>query len=179
MRICIPVMALVVWLFVSCAGSYLDTGGASAGSNAPLSEGVSVTLQGFDGSYVSCELGAGGADRAILLANRATPGDWERFTLFPLPDGKIALQAANGKFVCADGDRGDSLVADRDSPGDREIFTVEPQEGGQVLLKTHEGSYVSADFALEGGHRGRLVGDRNEAHDQERFTIMLIGTGRP
>jgi len=166
----IPALCAVFGMLVACAEPNMDTT-VQTTETAP-SEGIVVLLKSVEGNYISCELGLEGADRAMLVANRTTPGDWERFTMYTKPDGRISLKAANGKYLCADDYRGDTLVADRDTPGDWESFTLEPQEGGSVLLKTHEGRYVAADLDLEGKYHGRLVGDRAQAGDWERFTIV-------
>lgn len=149
------------------------------GTEPPAERATPVLLKSADGHFVSCELGVEGADHAMLVANRTTPGDWERFTLFTKTDGRISLKAANGKFLCADDYRSDTLVADRDTPGDWESFTMEPQPDGKVLLKTHEGRFVSADLNLQGNYHGRLVGDRTEAGEWEQFTIFPDTTVRP
>lgn len=158
----------------------MDTGTTTGnGGDGELGGGITVLLQAAGGSFVACELGLEGERKATLLANRTTPGDWERFTMYTKPDGRVAFQAANGKFIASDDYRAHLLVADRDQAGDWETFTLEPKDGGKVALKTHNGLYVAADFGIEGEQKGRLVGDRREVKEWEVFTIVPDTTIHP
>lgn len=179
MSIRIAPIALFAVLAVSCAEPNMKDTPATAAQANSLSEGVTVMLQSAEGTFVACEIGLEGEDKAILVASRPQAGDWERFTMFTKEDGRIVLQAANGKYICADDYRAGLLVADRDKPGDWETFTIEPKDGGKVAIKTHNGSYVSADFGLEGARRGRLIGDRKEQKEWELFTIVPDTTVLP
>lgn len=49
---------------------------------------------------------------------------WERFKLVDLGNGNVALQAHNGKYVCAEGGGGQHLIANRDQIGFWETFTL-------------------------------------------------------
>jgi hypothetical protein len=172
-------LALFTVLAFSCAEPNMKDTPATAAQANSLSEGVTVMLKSAEGTFVACEIGLEGEDKATLVASRPQAGDWERFTMFTKDDGRIVLQAANGKYICADDYRAGLLVADRDKPGDWETFTIEPKDGGKVAIKTHNGSYVSADFGLEGARRGRLIGDRKEQKDWELFTIVPDTTVLP
>ncbi|TXI77263.1 MAG: hypothetical protein E6Q44_13995 [Flavobacteriales bacterium] len=165
-------------LLYGCAEPNMNTSNGATPPPAP-DMGTAVLLKSAEGRFVSCELGAEGAAKNMLVADRSAAGDWERFTLFTKADGRIMLKAANGMYLCADDHRGDTLVADRKDPGDWESFTLEPQEGGAVALKTHEGRYVAADLDPGAKHHGRLVGDRPQAGEWERFTIVPDTTRKP
>ncbi len=74
--------------------------------------------------------GGGGGQ---LVANRATVGPWETFTIVhaDLSMGEIAsgqgviLRTANGQFLCAEGGGGREVLTDRTSIGAWETFMVE------------------------------------------------------
>lgn len=167
--------AALAVLLNSCVEPSVNTETARDG----LSPGVAVLLKGHEGGFVACELGAEGDDKGTLVANRPEAGDWERFTLFTKPDGRIALQAANGKYICSDGDRGGLLIANRDYIGEWETFVLIPKDNGRVALRTYNGSFVAADYNLVDQQRGRLIGDRKEVGDWELFTIMPDTTQTP
>ena len=69
-----------------------------------------------------------GAEVAALL-------DWEKFTLVPLEDGKIALKTAHKRYVTAlGGDRGFDLIAETKEIGAFERFEVVPVGGCTQML---------------------------------------------
>lgn len=164
-------IAAMALLFIACAQPNMENTPATDAKAAEVSAGVTVMLKGAEGNFVACEINAEGEDKGTLVASRPSAGEWERFTMFTKADGRILLQAANGKYVCADEYRGGLLVADRDKPGDWELFTLVPKDGGKVALQTHNGSFVAADYGLTGEQRGRLIGDRKEVKEWELFTI--------
>lgn len=171
--------AALALLFGACAQPNMDTTPAAETPSADLSAGVTVMIHSAEGGFVACEINGEGEDKGTLVANRPSAGDWERFTMFTRPDGRIVLQAANGKYVCADDYRSGLLVADRDKPGDWELFSLVPKDNGMVALQTHNGSYVAADLALTEKRKGRLIGDRKEVKEWELFTIIPDTLARP
>jgi len=169
-RILLPALASI--LLIGCAEPNMDQGTAATSAEASsLGTPSTVTIRGHEGTYVACEIALNGDDQAILVASRATPGDWEKFTMYEKPDGKVSFQAANGKWVCSDEYKGGILVADRDQAGDWETFTMIPKDGGKVALQAHNGSFITADFGLTEARRGALFGNRTEVQDWELFTI--------
>lgn len=98
-------------------------------SNGPLMSGQRVALRTANGQYVCAEGGGGGQ----LVANRATVGPWETFTIVhaDLSMGEIVsgqgviLRTANGQFLCAEGGGGREVLTDRTSIGAWETFMVE------------------------------------------------------
>ncbi|MFI5913707.1 PQQ-dependent sugar dehydrogenase [Dactylosporangium sp. NPDC051541] len=73
------------------------------------------------GLYVCAE----NAGANPLLANRATAGSWETFTLIRNTDGTVSLQAqVNGKYVTAENNGTQPLIANRDAIGPWEKFTT-------------------------------------------------------
>ena len=98
-----------------------------------------IALKAGNDQYICNEHGGGGVDPAAedqdaiagapgnkaLVANRVAIGPWETFTIKELSGGAIALQASNGKYVCALGGGGLPLIANRGSIASWETFTVE------------------------------------------------------
>ena len=169
------VPALFVLFIIGCAEPVSTTPGTEP-QVVDQAEGDSVLIhmKAYGNTYVTCELGAEGADKATLVANRTAVGDWERFTMVNRADGKISLKAANGKFVCCDLDKGAILVADRDQAGDWETFTIVPQDSGRVALRSFQGTYISADQSLADTRKGALIGDREQPGEWETFTIQPV-----
>ena len=157
-------------MFFGCAEPNMNT--ATPPEPDPMGKPSTVAIMGHDGTYVSCELGLEGENKAILVSRATAPGDWEKFTMWEKPDGKVSLQAANGKFVCSDEFKEGLFIADRDQAGDWESFVIVPQEGGKVALQCHNGSYVTADHGLTEIRRGALFGNRTEVHEWELFTLI-------
>jgi hypothetical protein len=82
---------------------------------------------------------------ASLIASSATP---EKFTIVAAGGGNVALQAANGKYVCAENAGASALVANRDAVGLWETFTLVRNPDGSVSLKAAvNAKYVCADNA--------------------------------
>jgi hypothetical protein len=82
---------------------------------------------------------------ASLIASSATP---EKFTIVDAGSGNVALQAANGKYVCAENAGASPLVANRDAAGLWETFTLVRNPDGSVSLKAAvNAKYVCADNA--------------------------------
>ncbi|HRH69655.1 MAG TPA: hypothetical protein PLB89_09135 [Flavobacteriales bacterium] len=163
-------VALAALAFVACAAPNEEQ--AVDTTTPQLQTSYTVAIQGFDGTYVACELALDSADKGKLVSSRTSPGDWEKFTLFELGDNKIALQAANGKYVCCDDYRAGLLVADRDQIGDWETFTLVPQENGTVALQAWNKRYVTAEYSLPDAGKGTLLGIREEIREWERFTLV-------
>ncbi|MCB9164264.1 MAG: hypothetical protein H6592_07495 [Flavobacteriales bacterium] len=169
----LPVLALV-----ACAEPNMDTTPVLEQEPA-VEEGMTVMIQAHDGTYVGCALGGGEGSLPVLRSGHPDVNDWERFTLMRKGGDTIALQAANGNYVCADGDQKEVLVADRGYVGAWESFVLEPLDSGRVAIRTHRGLYVSADHALPGEESDRLVGDRQSVGLWERFTIIPDTVFRP
>ena len=164
--------------FISCAEPNMDTT-ITNGTDERREEGMTVSLRAHDGTYVGCELGGGEGSMPVLRSGHPVVNDWERFTLFRKGGDTIALQAANGKYVCADGDNREVMVADREYIGAWESFVLEPLDSGRVAIRTHRGLYVAADHALPGDSSDRLMADRPGVGAWERFTIIPDTAFRP
>jgi hypothetical protein len=87
---------------------------------------------------------------------------------------KIALQAANGQYVCAEGGGGQKLVANRDAIGPWETFTLTELGSGKVALQAANGQYVCA----EGGGGQLVVANRDARGPWEEFTLTDLGNDK-
>ncbi len=85
-----------------------------------------------------------------------------------LRNGKYALKASNGMFVCADRSDHSNLFANRNSPGEWESFEIIFHDSTHINLKSSDGKFVCADQKLN----GVLVANRNEAQDWETFSLV-------
>ncbi|MEO7859952.1 MAG: hypothetical protein ABIU05_05830 [Nitrospirales bacterium] len=140
-----------------------------------------VQLRAANGLYV-CAEGGGGRE---VVANRAIPKEWERFTLtdpdrYPLESGDhVVLAAHNNMFMCAEGGGGQKVVANRRLAGPWELFTIllanrgtgELTNGAQVGLQASNGQYVCA----EGGGGREVVANRGEIGPWETFSLEILG----
>lgn len=155
-------------------GSATPEGGSPKASVGSAVLPTNIALKAANNAYVSSNAGLEDDRAGILVADRAEAGAWETFELVDLGDGKVALRASNGKFVCADRSIGGLLVANRDTVGDWETFELLSFDGDRKVLRTTDGRYVAADLALEGDRKGRLFADRTEAREWETFTLVEV-----
>ena len=159
-----------------CAIALFACSQPTAGTNPPepleaAEPVVDLVLQASNGRYVCLELREEHSKFNYLLANRETPGAWETFVRIPMGEGRWALRASNGKFVCADRAHGGVLVADRGEVGDWETFEEVPLADGRIAIRTTEGKFVCADQAREGDEAGLLVANRDSVSSWESFTV--------
>ncbi|HTJ78275.1 MAG TPA: TIGR03790 family protein [Rariglobus sp.] len=88
---------------------------------------------------------------SLLIANRASPAQWESFTVIDESSvygpGFVALKAhANGLFVSAKNSGVSSLIADQNTVGTSEVFYWQDNGDGTVNLQSYaNGLWVSAD----------------------------------
>jgi hypothetical protein len=139
---------------------------ASAASAAVIPLPTTVTIKaGINSKYVTAE----NAGAWWLIANRASAGAWEQFSLVDNGDGTISLKAGvNGKYVTAEWGGAGPLIANRSSIGGWEKFTLVDNGDGTFSLKAAaNGKYVTAEAA--GGRA--LVANRSSVGSWEKFTI--------
>ncbi|MGQ0826825.1 MAG: fascin domain-containing protein [Bacteroidota bacterium] len=120
-----------------------------------------IILKSFNNQYVSLN-----ADQ-MLVANQINANKAEVFEKIDLGNNKIALKAANGKFVCADQSKYSFLYANRSAKGEWETFEINILDSTKLYLKASNGQYVSTDQSQEGA----LVASSENAKDWEVFTI--------
>ncbi|MEI6104269.1 MAG: SdrD B-like domain-containing protein [Methanothrix sp.] len=85
----------------------------------------------------------------------------------------VALQAANGQYVCAEGSGGGAVVANRNAVGAWETFRVIDLGNGNVALLAANGQYVCA---VGGGGNG-VAANSNSLGAWETFKLIDRGNG--
>lgn len=101
---------------------------------------------------------------------------WDAFGARFLESGtrahsKVALRAASGHYVVAEGGGDGDMNANRTQVGPWETFALVPLGGDAVALQSVNGSYVSAEF----GGGGRMTADRSARLEWETFTRVASG----
>jgi len=87
---------------------------------------------------------------------------------------KVALQAYNGQYVCAEGGGGQALIANRNWIQQWETFGLVDMGNGKVALQAYNGQYVCA----EGGGGQALLANRNWIKAWETFELVDMGNGK-
>ncbi len=123
-----------------------------------------ITLRAAGGQYVLTNM-APFAKHELRATSTNPNGEWETFKPIDLGGNRIALQAIDGQYVCAEAGGGREVIANRGAIGDWEAFTVVDAGGGLIALQAHNGMYVCA----EGGGGRELVADRTAVGDWEKF----------
>lgn len=159
-----------IFLLLSLMMGLIAAAPARNRAAAPL--GQTITLRANANSmYVSADQNLANVQ---LIANRATAGGWEQFTVVDAGGGLIALRASNGMYVSADTNIAAyaPLVANRATVGGWEQFTWTDVGTGQMTLRANtNGLYVSADL----NRSADLVADRATAGGWETFTWAAVG----
>jgi len=74
------------------------------------------TIRVNNGQYVCAE------PSGVVMANRGSANDWERWHVVDLGNSRIALQSHHGLYFCAEGGGGGAIVANRAAIGGWETF---------------------------------------------------------
>jgi hypothetical protein len=106
---------------------------------------------------------------AILKAIMAHSGPYD--TTFGF-NYSIALRAANGQYVCAEGGGGQEVVANRDNIASWETFEIIDLGNSKVALRAANGQYVCA----EGGGGQEVVANRDNIASWETFELINRGS---
>jgi hypothetical protein len=141
--------------------------------------GSVVTFRSHHGNYICAE-----KDNR-MVADRQSAAEWESFSIVApqkyigadiFYGDRVQLRTHHGKYLCAEPNF--TLVGDRSDPKEWETFTLvhpfNPYDsspilnGQQVAFRTHHGRYICAE------PNGRLVADRTEVKEWERFTINVL-----
>jgi len=122
---------------------------ASFSSNPTPRPPVVTTLQSSGGLFVCAEGGGGGP----VMANRQDAGPWEHWTIHTHDDGRVSLQAHDGRYLTAELDN--TVGCRAVESGEWERFAIETRDVGVAFLSAH-GKYLCA----EGGGGGPVVADR-------------------
>jgi hypothetical protein len=112
---------------------------------------TSTTLKASGGLYLCAEGGGGG----IAIANRPEAGPWETWTVVTYDDGRVSLQAHDGRYLTAELDG--SVAVRATESGDWERFVFEVRDVG-VAFRSFHGTYLQAPNG-GGDQPVRCVGD--------------------
>ena len=110
-----------------------------------------IAILSNNGQYVSVN------EENKLIANKDSVGKKEIFKLIKVAHNKIALQAHNSKFLCAEQGGGYGLIANREVIGSWEIYTIFPLGGDKIILRVHNGKYIG----INNDEERTLVCDRD------------------
>ena len=91
------------------------------------------------------------------------------FTTLQNSDARnVALRAANGQYLCAEGGGGNGVVANRNAIGGWETFKLIDRGNSNVALQAANGQYLCA----EGGGGNGVVANRNAIGGWETFKLI-------
>ncbi len=115
--------------------------------------------------------------KAMATDSKGATSGWSgaiTVTITALNDATIvALQAANGQYLCAEGSGGGAVVANRNSISAWETFKLVDRGNGNVALQAANGQYACA----EGSGGGAVVANRNSIGAWETFKLVDRGNG--
>jgi glucosylceramidase len=112
--------------------------GTTSGNPGTAPVGQVVSLRGMNNQFVSGENGA-----SPMWCNRASAGDWEKFTIVDAGGGKIALRSMN-KYVSSENGAA-PLSCSRTTIEDWEKFDWVVNADGKISLRGNNGLYVSSE----------------------------------
>ncbi|MGY0035981.1 glycoside hydrolase family 30 beta sandwich domain-containing protein [Pedobacter sp. NJ-S-72] len=112
--------------------------GSTTGNPNTAPIGQVVSLKGINNQYVSSENGI-----KAMWCNRATPGDWEKFTIVDAGGGKIALMAMN-KYVSSE-NGASAITCSRTTISDWEKFDWVVNADGKISFRGNNGLYISSE----------------------------------
>jgi len=112
--------------------------GSQSGNTNPAPIGQVISLKGFNNQYVSGENGA-----APMWCNRATAGDWEKFTIVDAGNGKISLRSMD-KYVSSENGT-TAITCSRTTAGDWEKFDWVVNADGKISFRGNNGRYISSE----------------------------------
>ena len=95
------------------------------------------------------------------------------FTTNSVASNLVAIQTANGQYLCAEGSGGEAVVANRNAIAGWETFKLIDRGNGNVALQAANGQYLCA----EGGGGGAVVANRNSIAAWETFKLIDRGNG--
>lgn len=102
-----------------------------------------------------------------LIANEPIPTKAEVFEKVDMGNGKFALKASNGKFVCDDRTKKDRLYVNRPTAGEWESFEIIAVDQMSVNIKASTGKFVTNDQV----NGDAIVADRDSPSSWETFVM--------
>lgn len=103
-----------------------------------------IVLRGDNTRYVSL------LSDSKLAVNQNSKSDAVSITVLSAGNGKVALQASNGKYVTIDASSVGRVSATKNSIGATEKFTVEELASGGFSIKASNGKYIQAAYSSGG-----------------------------
>lgn len=88
-------------------------------------------------------------------------------------DRKVALQAYNGQYLCAENGGADQLVANREDIGEWETFILVDLGKGLVALRGNNGDYVSVY-----GDEKKVYVDNNQINKWNTFQLITMDNNK-
>jgi hypothetical protein len=120
-----------------------------------------IALRSFHGRYF-----CGGEEDGHVIADRPQRLAWEEWLLVPLGDNKVALRAANGKWLCSE--QNGNVVANRAKQDAWETWFMETLSNGKVALKSFHGKWLCSESD------GKVVANREHLREWETWTLEYI-----
>jgi len=128
-------------------------------------EGDAVHIQSAYGGYVHTDADQHGRVRT----GPRMVADQGPFLRLHTKDGRLALLAPNGRFVCAELEEDDRLAATGSDLGDFGLFTAVELDHGEVAFKAYNGRYVIVEPGT-----GLLYASGDGLHSGTGFRILPI-----
>ncbi len=122
--------------------------------------GTIISLKANNGKFISSENG-----NIPMKANRSSAGEWEKFVLIYLSNGKVAIKGSNGKFVSSENGK-KPITCNRHRIGLWEKFQIVDLGNNHVAFKGNNGLYISS----EDGKKPMMC-NRPKIGPWERFNI--------
>ena len=138
---------------------------------AAATAGEPVVLRAVSGKFLRA------AEGGAIKADQPIPTVAETFSLEPLPSGRIALKAHDGRYLIASDPAGRTLRYDspRARPGERETFEVVAAEGHRLGLKVAGfREFVALDPAAPAGSGPAAPGRPLPAETLEIYRVAPV-----
>lgn len=101
--------------------------------------GKTIMLKASNNKYLCVEIDS------LVYANRESGSVWETFILIDLGNGRCAIKAHTGLYLCAEMDKKQEITASRKSIGSWETFTIEEITDNLFTFKGVNNKYLSVD----------------------------------
>lgn len=161
MKTKIGVAAIALLSLMACGSDTSKQEETTAVESAP---GTKFILKASNNQYVTMNGGM------TLNANEATAAKAEVFEKIDVGNGLYNIKASNGKFLCDDRSKHDSVYADRATPSEWETFEMISNDPTSVHIKSATGKYISNDPSK--GYV--LIANSDNADTLETFKIEEI-----
>lgn len=132
----------VAWVNDYCGSTAAVTIPATETTVLPING--TIVLRGDNTRYVSL------LSDSKLAVNQNSKSDAVSITVISAGNGKVALQASNGKYVTIDASSVGRVSATKNSIGATEKFTVEELASGGFSIKASNGKYIQAAYSSGG-----------------------------